>query len=198
MAVDVCRLAAAALRQEVRSATITRRAPLAYDPFLAGRVVEHVSGTAEGGTGAIKTWRAVVKQTVGPGLQAGMRELAAYQQGIAAKTSAASLSAPTLLASDHGEDYVELWLETLEDQHGGRWALQRFGTAARHIAAWDADTSRTGPILGFDSEDAWAERHGQPHRLSGAVATLSRLRCEPKPKTSWQPSATTVSSAPRP
>jgi hypothetical protein len=35
------------------------------------------------------------------------------------------------------------------------------------------------PTLGFDSEDAWAERHGQPDRLSGAVDTLQRLRALP-------------------
>ena len=176
MAVEARLVAEAALRREVRSATITDREPVAYDPFLAGRSVERIGGLGTTAAGTSLAWSAIVKRTSGPGLRAGRRELAAYQHGIAAATSPGSMSAPALLAVDQGESHVEVWLEELRDDYHGRWPNTRYGIAARHIATWDADTHRRPPVTGFDSEDAWAERHGQPHRLTEALATLGRLR----------------------
>lgn len=139
--------------------------------------MEHVRGMAATGTGA-HTWAAIIKRTSGPGLTAARRELAAYRQGIAAQRSADSLCAPSLFASDQSKDHVELWLELLVDEHGGQWPLHRFGTAARHIAHWDAYVGQ-GPIAGFDSADDWAQQHGQPNRVAEAMVTLEDLRAAP-------------------
>lgn len=174
--IDLRQAAEAALGRRIASATLTARTPIDYDPYLPGRHVERVTGIAASVDGAHLPWTAVIKRTTGPGLRAARRELAAYRLGIAASEPTTGLRGPVLLASDDGDQYVELWLEDLRDAHGGRWPVSRFGLAARHIASWDA-RSRTTPMpAGFDSEDAWAERHGQPTRTADALHLLSSYR----------------------
>jgi hypothetical protein len=176
---DLDRTAGAALQRTVASAQITHRVPVSYDPFLAGRTVERVSGSAQDTSDGSLAWQAVVKRTSGPGRRAARRELAAYQAGIAARTSEDSLGAPRLLAARDRPEQVELWLEALTDDHAGRWPVERFGLAARHIAQWDLDRSRPHRAVTFDAEDAWAERHGQPARIPEATAELIALRSVP-------------------
>jgi hypothetical protein len=173
---DPCAVAQAVHSRAIVSARITARTPIVYDPYLAGRLVERVTGIAETVDGDTVPWGAIVKRTTGVGLRAARRELAAYREGIAGPASANGLRAPSLLGCNASKEHVELWLEVLADEYGGRWPTARFGLAARHIAAWDAATSKAPPIPGFDSEDAWAERHGQPHRLSQAVGELHDYR----------------------
>jgi thiamine kinase-like enzyme len=48
--------------------------------------------------------------------------------------------------------------------------------AAGHIAVWDAAMMSAAAVAGFDSEDAWAERHGQPHRIAQVLSQLEELR----------------------
>jgi aminoglycoside phosphotransferase (APT) family kinase protein len=81
-----------------------------------------------------------------------------------------------LLAADEGRDHVEIWLEELRDEHDGKWPVERFGVAAGHIAFFDAWAIARPLPDDFDSEDAWAERHGQPERVEEALAELDRLR----------------------
>jgi hypothetical protein len=64
---DLPGLAAAALGQDVVAAEVTARTPVSYDPFLAGRDVERVTGTATVPGGGSRTWSAVVKRTAGSG-----------------------------------------------------------------------------------------------------------------------------------
>ncbi len=168
-----------ALGRPVAAASVTGRAAVAYDPFLAGRVVERVQGTAELRDGRRVPWSAIIKRTEGPGLRAARRELAAYRDGVATPGPSTGLRAPALLAWDERPDQVELWLEEVTDEHDGRWPVARFGIAARHIGAWDADAGRIPLPPGFDAEDAWAERHGQPERLPEALARLDGLRRQP-------------------
>lgn len=54
--------------------------------------------------------------------------------------------------------------------------MSRFGVAAGHIATWDAHIRRAPLPPGFDADDAWAERHGQPERVPEALAELAGLR----------------------
>jgi Phosphotransferase enzyme family len=176
MSIDLRRVAAAALQQKVLSAAITSRAAIAYDPYLAGRHVESVHGSAEVALGPDRAWSAIVKRTNGVGLRAARRELAAYRLGIAAERGLGALRAPALLAFDEGEEHVELWLEALTDVHGGRWPVHRFGTAARHIAGWAVRTSASGPESAVAAEDGWAERQGQPARLAEALESLCEVR----------------------
>jgi hypothetical protein len=161
----------------VTSATVTSRTLVDYDPYLAGRVVERVSGLATTPDGDWLRWSAIVKRTSGAGLRPARRELTAYRAGIASAKPAAGLRAPALLAWSDEFDGVELWLEELTDQHGGRWHPQRFAIAAEHIAAWNAEAAAV-PV-GFDALDGWAEQHGQPHRLPEALAELTMLRTKP-------------------
>jgi hypothetical protein len=174
-AIGVATAAAAALREPVQRATIVDRTPIAYDAFLPGRSVERLAGSAISADGREVTWSAVVKRTAGVDLQAARRELAAYRTGVASPAVPDGLRAPVLLAFDDGADHVDIWLEALTDEHGGVWPVSRYGIAAGHIATWDARMAATDLPADFDSEDAWAERHGQPHRLDEARAELDRF-----------------------
>lgn len=178
VSIDPTAAARTLLACRVAAARVLDRVAVAYDPYLAGRVVERITGDAETANGERATWGAIVKRTHGEGLRAARRELAAYRNGIAS-ASGAGLRAPKLLAWQEGGDHVELWLEPVTDAHGGAWPLERFRVAAGHIALWDARTARTALPPDFDSEDAWAERHGQPHRVDEVLAELADLATTP-------------------
>ncbi|HET7472519.1 MAG TPA: phosphotransferase [Candidatus Limnocylindrales bacterium] len=165
-----------ALGRPVGAAAIERRTSVAYDPYLPGRSVERVDGVARLADGETGSWSAIVKRTEGPGLRAARRELDAYRLGIADARPVSGLRAPRLLGWHEAPETVELWLEVLADGHGGRWTSGRFGAAARHIAAADARLRDLDVPAMFDSEDAWAERHGQPERLDEALAELHHVR----------------------
>jgi len=180
VAVQPVAIAAAVLGRPVRSATVVAQTPIAYDPFLAGRHVDRVLGVAETPDGDRLEWRAVVKRTVGPGLRAARRELAAYRIGLADPAPGVPFRGPALLAWEEDAGRVELWLEWLTDEHDGTWAPDRFGVAALHVGAWDVRAGTLALPSDFDSEDAWAERHGQPERLGEALAELESLRYAPK------------------
>jgi hypothetical protein len=177
--VDAIEVAQAALGRPLRSAAVTEREPVTYDPFLAGREVVRVVGVAEPANGGGVEWRAIVKRTGGPGLRAARRELASYRLGLADPDPVHGLRAPKLLAWDEGSEHVEIWLEDLRDELFGEWPVERFGLAARHVATFDAQTARRPLPEGFDSEDAWAERHGQPERVPEALTRLDALRRAP-------------------
>ena len=168
--------ARAALGKPVRAAKVTTRAPIVYDPYLAGRAVDRVVGVAELADGRPAEWRAIVKRTGGPGLRPARRELAAYRVGLADRNPVHGLRAPSLLAWNEGPEQVEMWLEELRDELSGLWPVQRFGVAARHIAAFDAWAAERPVPADFDSEDAWAERHGQPERVPEKLRELDALR----------------------
>jgi hypothetical protein len=176
---DATVVAEGALGAAVTSATITARTPVGYDPFLAGRTVDRVTGDAVLSSGAAATWSAIVKRSSGPGLRAAERELAAYEYGIATARSEGALTAPRLLASTGRPGVVEVWLEDLRDEYDGAWPPERFALAARHIARWDTDIRGADRLGGFDYEDAWAERHGQPQRVPEVLAQLAVLRTRP-------------------
>jgi hypothetical protein len=177
--VDLAAVAAVALGRPVVSAEIVRREPLAYDPFVGGRSVERVTGRAwVGSPAATVGWTAIVKRTLGDDLAAARRERWAYTQGIARRTGP-GMAAPALLGSEDGDPGVVLWLEEVRDEHAGAWPLDRFATAAADIAAWDA-AMRDVPADGSWLEQAWAERHGQPHRVDEALQTLSEIRSRPE------------------
>ena len=167
--------ATAVLRRPVVTASVVSSQPVAYDPYLPGRRVDLVHGRAEFAATDAATWTAVVKRTTGVGIRAARRELAAYRDGIAPSVTRVGLRAPTLVAWDEGTDQVELWLEALSDEYGGQWPTARFELAARHIGEWDAHASQRPLPAGFDAEDAWAERHGQPERVPDAIERLDLL-----------------------
>ena len=178
MTVDVPRAAALAIGRSVASAEVTTRAEIAYDPFLAGRTVERVAGSARTVAGEEVPWSAVVKRTSGVDLRAARRELDAYRSGVAGAEPSTGLRAPKLLGwSD--QDGIELWLEEVRDAHGGRWPVVRYGRAAAHIAAWDARRASLDLPGTFDAEDAWAERHGQPERVDDVLAEIAGMAGEP-------------------
>lgn len=179
MSVDLAAVAGRVLERDVVSASVTERAPVAYDPYVHGRVVERVAGVAELPNGEAEGWRAIVKQTRGAGLRAARRELAAYRHGVASAEAVAGLRAPRLLAWSDEPGHAEIWLEHVRDDHEGRWPVERFAVAARHIAYWDARAQAAGLPGDFDSEDAWAERHGQPHRVREALAEMQALASKP-------------------
>ena len=178
MPVDVRTVAAAALGRPVTSARLDARTPVDYDPFLAGRSVDRVTGEATLHGGELAPWSAIVKHTSGPGLAAAHRELDAYLNGAAGERAAQSLHAPALLAHDHGPEHVELWLQELRDEFDGRWPIARYGAAARHIARWTAHIG-SGRPSSVAPHFAWAEHHGQPDRVPAAVAELHALRSMP-------------------
>ena len=175
---DIRRAAEAALGRSVQTASIVSRTPISYDPYLPGRHVDRIVGVAETHDGMPTEWRAIAKRTEGPGVRAARRELNSYRMGI---TDAAGLPfrGPTLLAWNEEAEHVEIWLEQLDDEHGGLWDVDRFGIAARHIGTWVAATADRPIPDDFDSEDAWAERHGQPNRLDEATARLDALKRAP-------------------
>jgi hypothetical protein len=159
----------------IEEASVDARSPVTYDPYLPGRSVERMSGTGTTADGRRTAWSAIAKRTEGPGLRAARRELTAYRMGIAGPDGE-GLGAPRLLAWLDEPTSVELWLEVLADVDDGHWAMPRFAQAAAHIATWDAWTSERPVPTRFDSEDAWAERHGRPERVDEALAELASLR----------------------
>jgi hypothetical protein len=165
-----------ALGKTVRAAEVATRVPIGYDAFLAGRAVDRVVGVAELANGGQAEWRAIVKRTAGPGLGAARRELAAYRSGLADPKPVRGLRAPKLLAWIDSLDFIEIWLEEVVDLFSGEWPLERFGLAARHIAAFNAWAAERPLPEEFDSEDAWAERHGQPDRVEEQLRELDALR----------------------
>ncbi|MDQ3870943.1 MAG: aminoglycoside phosphotransferase family protein [Chloroflexota bacterium] len=175
MGADPVGVAGAALRRHVAHARLTERVPIAYDAYLIGRSVERVTGVATTPGGQTLSWTAIVKRTRGPGLRSARRELAVYRHGIASASSDAGLRPARLLGWREDLDEVELWLDEVRDEHGGDWSLERFGAAAGHIAAWDVDAARKALPADFDSEDAWAERHGQPEKVTEALTELDVL-----------------------
>src|SRR4051812_28131729 len=86
--VDPAGLAAVVTGLRVGNAAVADRRAIAYDPFLPGRRVELVTGSATVARGRVVPWRAIVKTTSGPGLSDARRELAAYRLGIAAPSTA--------------------------------------------------------------------------------------------------------------
>ncbi len=177
--IDPAAAAARALGRPVRSASVDERSPIVYDPYLAGRAVDRIRGFAEPSDGSRRPWSAVAKRTEGPGLRAARREMAAYRLGLTHPDDDVPFRGPTLLAWHEDADHVEIWLEDLRDEHGGAWSVERFGVAARHIATWVARVRELSMPDDFDSEDAWAERHGQPTRLDEATAQLDAVRGAP-------------------
>jgi phosphotransferase family enzyme len=171
--------ARSALGKPVRAAKVTTRAPIVYDPYLAGRTVSRVVGVAELPDGRPAEWRAIVKRTDGPGLRAARRELAAYRTNLADRNPVHGLRAPELFAWVDSGEHIEVWLAEVDDVFGGEWPLERFGLAARHIAAFDAWAAERSLPVDFDPEDAWAERHGQPERVAEALGELSVMRKAP-------------------
>ena len=176
---DAIVVARAALGQPLRNATVMARESIAYDPYLARRDVDRVIGVADLTDGSPAEWRAIVKRTGGPGLRAARLELAAYRAGLADRNTVHALRAPNLFAWVDSDDRIEIWLEEVDDAFGGEWPLERFGLAARHIAAFDAWAAERPLAVEFDSEDAWAERHGQPERVAEKLNELDALRCVP-------------------
>jgi hypothetical protein len=177
--IDPAAAAERALGRSVRSASIDERSPIVYDPYLPGRAVDRIRGFAESSDGSRRPWSAVAKRTDGPGLRAARRELAAYRLGLTRPADDVPFRGPTLLTWHADAEHVEIWLEDLRDEHDGTWAVERFGVAARHIAAWVAAVRELSTPDDFDSEDAWAERHGQPTRLDEARAQLGAFRGAP-------------------
>src|SRR4051812_7173102 len=98
--VDPVAVAEAATGRRVVTADVGARIPIAYDPYLPGRVVERITGMATLRDSGPAEWAAVVKRTTGPGLQAARRELGAYRIGLADPEPVGGLRAPALLASD--------------------------------------------------------------------------------------------------
>jgi hypothetical protein len=179
VSIDPVDVARTTLERPVVAARVATRVAIVYDPYLAGRVLERVTGVAETPEGEPVTWTAIVKRTQGAGLQAGRRELAAYRHGIASAAGGPGLRAPKLLAWQNEASEVEVWLEEVGDAYNGQWPVSQFEVVARHIAAWDARAGDIPVPAGFDSEDAWAERHGQPHRLHEALAELETFSTSP-------------------
>ncbi|GAB2614911.1 phosphotransferase [Kribbella endophytica] len=179
MVIELAVVAERAIGAAVLEGEVDGRRVVEYDPFLAGRSVERVTGTARLRGGGETNWSAIVKRTTGAGLRAARREAAAYLDGLTTLAPGA-LQAPALLGADLGDDHVEIWLDELIDVHRGAWPVERFGLAAAHVAEWAVRSCETPLPLGFDSEDAWAERHGQPHRVDDVLARLDDLRSAPK------------------
>ncbi|MFL5650167.1 MAG: hypothetical protein ACJ777_02720 [Chloroflexota bacterium] len=173
---DLAGVATAVTGVAVRDAVVVERRQADYDPFLPGRRVERVAGSATSLRGRAVAWRAIVKTTTGPGLRDARRELGAYRLGIASASATTGLAAPRLLGWRDEHDTVEVWLEVLRDLDGGAWGLARFSAAARAIARWDAHWLHVPVPDGFDSQDAWAERHGQPERVTEALDELEAHR----------------------
>lgn len=174
--VDIAAVAANALGVPVRSAVVELVSPIAYDPFIAGRTVARVAGSAETGAGPTP-WVAIVKRTEGAGLRFGRRELDAYRLGLG--PGADGLRAPGLLGFSAAEDHVELWLEEVTDEFGGAWPIDRYAVAAAHIARWDI-TMRDVDSRGLDVEREWAAHHGQPWRVSEVLDELRAMRGSPE------------------
>jgi hypothetical protein len=174
--VDLRAVAEAALRRPVSRSAVTARREIVYDPYVSGRVVERVVATAEMPSTEPIEWTAIVKRTTGVAVRAARRELMAYRTGLAASARADGLRAPALLAWDDRDGSVELWLEAVTDRHAGTWPVEAFTRSASHIATWDAAVGENHSPDDFDWEDAWAERHGQPERVTAVVDELDELR----------------------
>src|SRR5262249_6914698 len=93
----------------------------------------------------LKVCRARLRGADPGGWTFGPREAHAYGSGLLA-----DLPAPRCFAVDPQPDGTyRIWLERLEDAYHGRWPLERYGTAARHLGQFNGAYMAGRPIPPF-------------------------------------------------
>lgn len=131
-----------------------------YHHVLTGGVYR-VWGTAESGAGRVG-WSVILKIVRAPERPTGeddahywQREILAYQSGLLA-TVPGQLAAPHCY---HVEEVAAgrywLWLEDIQDELGGRWELERYGLAGRHLGQFNGGFLRPGTL----PAEAWLSRN---------------------------------------
>ena len=155
-----------------------RYAPLPYVNTLGDdRGLYRFSGTARD-AGEAKPWSAVLK-LVRPYPQSSSkpahpaywkREVLAFSSGLLNELP--GLQAPRCYSlSEDADGTFSLWLEELSDIYHGRWPLERYGLAARHLGQFGGAFLTDRPLPGYD----WlATRGGGPG--AGGTAVEERLK----------------------
>ena len=173
---DLATAVARAVGAPVARIVGTRREPLDYDAFLAGRSVTRIRGTAVL-DGAEAEWSFIEKLTEGPGVASaylhdnGSREFAAYQSGLL-DDLAPGVAAPGLLSSARSRDgRLTLWIEDVAAGERRSLTDAQLLTAARHLGRmagrWRDRIPDEPWLFG-----GWIDRHSQPEAVVDGLATL--------------------------
>src|SRR3954447_18661327 len=111
--------------------------PLAYDAYLAGRVVQRVAVRVAVG-GEVRAWSAIHKWTApspvapAPLVERAHREALAYGSGLLDDLGA--LRVPRAYRIDVDDaGAVDLWLEEVRDDEPGPWSVATFKRAAEAL-----------------------------------------------------------------
>jgi hypothetical protein len=192
---DATALDAATLAPVVRRALRRRSAvplewrstPVGYAAFLSGRSIARFDGTAMVGRDRLP-WSAILKVVRPPTEEtdAGSdpvwdREVRANRSGLL-RHLPMGLSAPRLLGIDTDRSGgVGLWLEDVGDAYDGRWPLEQYALAARHLGRLGGAylTSRDMPRHRWLKRD-WAQAHSELERAAEMRSFLTDAAADPR------------------
>ena len=173
---DAPRLAAV-VRAAVASSGIevldAHRAEVEYDPFMPGRTLSRLFGTARTPIG-IRAWAVIEKATGGPDRapafirDGARRELGAYRSGLL-EGLPEGFAAPRVYGlHEEADGGVVIHMEEVVDEHPGPWGADEWHLAARHLGSFTARGLREPWSHEPWMLERWSERHGQPHAIEAA------------------------------
>jgi hypothetical protein len=167
------------LHRPIERVVEARRQVVDYDPFLAGRSIHRLRGTAAA-DGSDVEWSFIEKCTgarddVSPYLwDNGRREVDAYRSGLLADLPP-GMAAPACLRADEDADgRLTLWIEDLAGSARRLRTAPDVLLAARHLGRLAGHwVGRVPPAAWLFR--GWIDRHRQPEAMAGGMATLDRL-----------------------
>lgn len=180
----VPRAVAALLGAAPDQVTVVERALVAYDPFLAGRRVSRVRGTAVVG-GERRDWSLVEKVTDPPGTASPYlrsladRELAAYRSGGLADDVPGFRPARLHAFGVGGDGTTTLLLEDIGP--GERWTPATYVLAARHLGRFAGRWLGRVPRHPWLFPD-WARHHSQLPALAEGTRLVQQHLADPPPE----------------
>jgi Phosphotransferase enzyme family len=146
------------------------RTAVDYDPFLPGRAVARLAGSASIGD-RTERWSMIEKITdpapVAPPFlrDGGHRELMAYRSGLLEDLGGAISAPRAYLASEDETGRIRLLLEEVADERPGDWMADDWVRAARHLGRFAARW--IGEPVPAESWllHRWSDRHAQPEGI---------------------------------
>lgn len=161
------------------------RTAVDYDPFLPGREVARLAGTATFGGRSLR-WSMIEKITdpapVAPPFlrDGGQRELMAYRSGLLEDLGGAISAPKAYLASEDEAGRIRLLLEEVADERPGSWTADDWIRAGRHLGRFAA--SWLGHPLPTDGWllRRWSDRHAQPEAIPAGRAIFDEAAGHPE------------------
>jgi len=115
------------------------------------------------------------------------REAEAYQSGWLSELPLGGLVAPRCFGIEDLDDASWIWLEDVEDESVGRWSLERYGIAARHLGQFNG-AYLAGTML---PDWTWLSSDWIGQDLARVVQVIEWFEGQPAAR-SWFPTADAV------